>query len=185
MLETQLSSRHLVDKAINLIKNAKHLTNEDIEAAYISVKQVTDTLTREAIKAYSSNVIIVTISYFYAFDIKTLLICKRIKEVINFFFDLSITCSNYSDSVYNCHYYSFTERVLKNEALKCEIKSIENIGNIDDSMKAVLVIYAIIIHLQSYEINISACTKSRIAWSSWIVSLSILILVNCKDLCCI
>lgn len=34
----------------------------------------------------------------------------------------------------------FTESI-KNEALKCEIKSIENIGNIDDSMKAVLVIY--------------------------------------------
>lgn len=42
-------------KAINLIKTAKHLTNEDIEAAYISVKQITDTLTREAVKAFDDG----------------------------------------------------------------------------------------------------------------------------------
>lgn len=45
-------------KAINLIKNAKHLTNEDIEAAYISVKQITDTLTREAVKAFDDGRIV-------------------------------------------------------------------------------------------------------------------------------
>lgn len=42
-------------KASNLIKTAKHLTMEDIEAAYISVKQITDTLTREAVKAFDSG----------------------------------------------------------------------------------------------------------------------------------
>jgi len=45
-------------KAINLIKTAKHLTNEDIEAAYISVKQITDTLTREAMKAFDDGRIV-------------------------------------------------------------------------------------------------------------------------------
>ncbi|MCM1439773.1 MAG: hypothetical protein NC131_11330 [Roseburia sp.] len=39
-------------KAVNLIRTAKHLTMEDIEAGYISVKQITDTLTREAVKAF-------------------------------------------------------------------------------------------------------------------------------------
>lgn len=43
------------EKAINLIKTAKHLTNEDIEAAYISIKQITDSLTREAIKAFDEE----------------------------------------------------------------------------------------------------------------------------------
>ena len=42
----------VTNKAINLIKNAKLLTNEDIEAAYISVKQITDTLTRAALKSF-------------------------------------------------------------------------------------------------------------------------------------
>ena len=42
----------------NLIKTAKHLTNEDIEAAYISVKQITDTLTREAVKAFDDGRIV-------------------------------------------------------------------------------------------------------------------------------
>lgn len=45
----------VVDKAKNLIKNAKHITNEDIEAAYITVKQVTDSLTVAALKAFDSN----------------------------------------------------------------------------------------------------------------------------------
>lgn len=42
-------------KAMNLIKTAKHLTVNDIEAAYISVKQVTDSLTRSAIKAFDND----------------------------------------------------------------------------------------------------------------------------------
>ncbi len=41
--------------AINLIKTAKHLTSEDIEASYISVKQITDTLTRESLKAFDTG----------------------------------------------------------------------------------------------------------------------------------
>lgn len=45
-------------KAINLIKSAKHLTNEDIEAAYISVRQITDSLTRAAMKAFDDGKIV-------------------------------------------------------------------------------------------------------------------------------
>lgn len=48
----------VTQKAINLIKTAKHLKNEDIEAAYISVKQITDTLTRAAMKAYDDERIV-------------------------------------------------------------------------------------------------------------------------------
>lgn len=44
-----------VQKAVTLIKTAKHLSNEDIEAAYVSVKQITDTLTREAMKAFDTG----------------------------------------------------------------------------------------------------------------------------------
>ena len=46
------------DRAINLIKTARHLTNEDIEGAYISVKQITDTLTKEAMKAFDDERIV-------------------------------------------------------------------------------------------------------------------------------
>lgn len=49
---------HAQEKAINLIKTGKHLTNEDIEAAYISVKQITDTLTRAALKAFDEERIV-------------------------------------------------------------------------------------------------------------------------------
>lgn len=45
----------LKDRTVRLIKTAKHLTNEDIEAAYISVKQITDTLTREAMRAFDDG----------------------------------------------------------------------------------------------------------------------------------
>ena len=48
-------STSVQDRAINLIKNAKHLTNEDIEGAYIAVKQITDSLTRAAIKAFEEE----------------------------------------------------------------------------------------------------------------------------------
>lgn len=43
------------DKAKELIRTAKHLTNEDIEAAYISVKQISDSLTRAALKAFDEG----------------------------------------------------------------------------------------------------------------------------------
>lgn len=46
---------NIKDKAVRLIQTAKHLTNEDIEAAYIAVKQITDTLTREAIRAFDNE----------------------------------------------------------------------------------------------------------------------------------
>lgn len=48
----------LQGKAVTLIKNSRHLTNEDIEAAYISVKQITDSLTRAAMKAFDNGQIV-------------------------------------------------------------------------------------------------------------------------------
>lgn len=47
-----------LEKAKNLIKNAKRLTNEDIEASYIAVRQVTDTLTRAAMKAFDEEKVV-------------------------------------------------------------------------------------------------------------------------------
>lgn len=44
-----------LQKAKNLVNVAKHLTNEDIEAAYISVRQVSDSLTRAAVKAFDEE----------------------------------------------------------------------------------------------------------------------------------
>lgn len=49
------SNEGTTQKAINLAKTAKRLTNEDIEAAYISVKQINDSLTRAALKAYDEE----------------------------------------------------------------------------------------------------------------------------------
>jgi hypothetical protein len=49
------SNTNPTEKAKNLIKTAKHLTNEDIEAAYISVKQISDSLTRAAMKAFDEG----------------------------------------------------------------------------------------------------------------------------------
>lgn len=46
---------HTVEKAKALIKSAKHLTNEDIESAYISVRQISDSLTRAAMKAFDEQ----------------------------------------------------------------------------------------------------------------------------------
>lgn len=46
------------EKAIDLIKSAKHLTVEDIEAAYISVRQITDSLVRAAMKAFDNETIV-------------------------------------------------------------------------------------------------------------------------------
>lgn len=51
-------NNNITQKAIELIKNAKHLTNEDIEAAYIAVRQITDSLTREAMKAFDEERIV-------------------------------------------------------------------------------------------------------------------------------
>lgn len=45
----------VLEKAKNLIMTAKHIKNEDIEAAYISVKQITDSLTRAALKAFDEG----------------------------------------------------------------------------------------------------------------------------------
>lgn len=46
---------HNKEKAIKLIKEAKHLINQDIEAAYVAVKQISDTLTRAALKAFDNE----------------------------------------------------------------------------------------------------------------------------------
>lgn len=43
--------------AINLIKTAKHLTNEDIEPAYIALKQINDALTKESLHLYDEDTI--------------------------------------------------------------------------------------------------------------------------------
>ena len=48
-------SKKTQDRAVDLIKNSKHLTNEDIEAAYISVRQISDSLTREAMRAFDEE----------------------------------------------------------------------------------------------------------------------------------
>lgn len=47
-----------VERARRLITNARELTNEDIETAYISIKRYTSSLSRAAIKAYDSGDII-------------------------------------------------------------------------------------------------------------------------------
>lgn len=44
--------------AMDLAKTAKILTNEDIEAAYISVKQISDTLTMASLKAFDNGRVI-------------------------------------------------------------------------------------------------------------------------------
>jgi hypothetical protein len=46
------------DKAIDLIKNAQKLSNTDIEAAYIQVKMITDTLTMAAVKAFNEGKVV-------------------------------------------------------------------------------------------------------------------------------
>ena len=49
----------MYDRAVKLIKtDGKILTNEDIEPAYIAVKQITDSLTIEALRAFDSQRII-------------------------------------------------------------------------------------------------------------------------------
>ena len=55
---TMNSTLDITKRAVELIKTAKHLTNEDIEAAYVAVKQITDTLTREALKAFDDERIV-------------------------------------------------------------------------------------------------------------------------------
>lgn len=44
-----------IEKAKNLIKNAKVLTNEDIETAYIQVRQYANSLSRAAVKAFDNG----------------------------------------------------------------------------------------------------------------------------------
>jgi hypothetical protein len=51
----QSSENDPTKQATTLIKTAKHLTNEDIEPAYIAVRQITDSLTRAAMKAFDEG----------------------------------------------------------------------------------------------------------------------------------
>ncbi len=50
------------DRAVNLIKNSKHLNQADIEIPYISIKTITDTLTRASLKAYDNGKIVLLYS---------------------------------------------------------------------------------------------------------------------------
>lgn len=51
----KMSKTSTVDKAIKLIGTAKHLTNEDIEGAYIQVKQYPNTLSRAGLTAFDNE----------------------------------------------------------------------------------------------------------------------------------
>lgn len=46
------------ERAVRLIKTAKHLRNEDIEGAYIQVKQYSNSLSRAAVQAFDSEKIV-------------------------------------------------------------------------------------------------------------------------------
>lgn len=46
------------NKAVELINNSKRIKNSDVEAAYITIKQMTDSLTREALKAFDNERIV-------------------------------------------------------------------------------------------------------------------------------
>jgi hypothetical protein len=54
----KLSGSDPKEKAINLIRTAKKLTNEDIEAAYIQLKQYSNGLSRAALRAFDDETII-------------------------------------------------------------------------------------------------------------------------------
>lgn len=54
-LNSMNKDKKIVEKAIALIKTAKHLTIDDIEASYIAVKQISESLTTAAIKAFESG----------------------------------------------------------------------------------------------------------------------------------
>lgn len=52
---SKMSGSDPKEKAIKLIKTAKHLTNEDIEGAYIQVKQYSNSLSRAALAAFDDE----------------------------------------------------------------------------------------------------------------------------------
>ena len=54
----KLSGSDPKEKAINLIRTAKKLTNEDIEAAYIQLKQYSNGLSIAALRAFDDETII-------------------------------------------------------------------------------------------------------------------------------
>lgn len=54
----KLSGSDPKEKAINLIRTAKKLTNEDIEAAYIQLKQYSNGLSRAALRAFDDETIV-------------------------------------------------------------------------------------------------------------------------------
>lgn len=52
------TGNNTIKKCLDLIKTAKHLTNEDIEPAYITVKQMTDSLTKAALLAFDASKVV-------------------------------------------------------------------------------------------------------------------------------
>lgn len=57
-LNTMDPKHPMQQKAVQLIKgDAKELTNEDIQAAYVAVKQISDTLTIASIKAFDNQIV--------------------------------------------------------------------------------------------------------------------------------
>jgi len=51
----EMSGSNQIEKAINLIKTAKHLSVDDIEGAYIQIRQYPNSLSRAAVKAFEEG----------------------------------------------------------------------------------------------------------------------------------
>lgn len=51
-------NKDVISKAINLIKNSKHLTVEDIETSIIQLKQISESLTVKALRAFENGDIV-------------------------------------------------------------------------------------------------------------------------------
>ena len=92
-------------KAINLIKTEKHLTVEDIEAAYISVKQVSDSMTRAAIKAFDNKKTILI----YNEDVK-----KSVTKALPFITFKSKTINAFVTYIFIRPYISITRNGVMN-----------------------------------------------------------------------
>lgn len=82
-----------LDKAKNLIKNAKVLANTDIESAYIQLKQYSNSLSRAALRAYDTGTVILlyndipSISMSHAFPFITLFSKSSNKYITYVFMD--------------------------------------------------------------------------------------------------
>lgn len=98
-------STSITQKAMNLIKTAKYISNTDIEGAYIAVRQITDTLTREAVKAFDNGTTVLlynttpSASVSQAVPFMTFLSKSQNKYITYVFVDKYITVSR--DNVMN------------------------------------------------------------------------------------